>query len=40
MGGNVTMLIWLGKQYLDQKEQMETYSNEKITVTLPKEFGD
>lgn len=22
--GNVSMLIWLGKQYLDQKEQQET----------------
>jgi hypothetical protein len=27
MSGNVTMLIWLGKQYLGQKDQTETNNN-------------
>ncbi len=29
MSGNVTMLIWLGKQYLDQKDKQEFATDEK-----------
>ena len=32
MKGNVTMLIWLGKQYLDQRERVEETGEFKITV--------
>lgn len=41
MSGNVTMLIWLGKQYLNQTDNKETEINlpQKIIVKLPKEFG-
>lgn len=31
--GNVTMLIWLGKQYLDQTEKVEQKSEVKAEVT-------
>ena len=30
--GNVTMLIWLGKQYLDQKEQSQDTNEIKILL--------
>lgn len=30
--GNVTMLIWLGKQYLGQTEKTENVNMEKITI--------
>lgn len=30
--GNVTMLIWLGKQYLGQTEKVESNNLEKITI--------
>jgi len=32
MQGNVTMLIWLGKQYLGQTEKVEESGELKITV--------
>lgn len=32
MQGNVTMLIWLGKQYLGQAEKIEESGEYKITV--------
>jgi precorrin-6B methylase 2 len=33
IGGNVVMLIWLGKQYLDQKDKMEESGGLNINVT-------
>jgi len=30
LGGNVTMLIWLGKQHLDQKDKTEVDSSEAL----------
>ena len=30
--GNVTMLIWLGKQYLNQTDKVENTNMEKITI--------
>ena len=40
--GNVTMLIWLGKQYLDQRDSKEEDKPipDKITITLPGQFGN
>ncbi len=32
MKGNVTMLIWLGKQYLGQKEKIEAEGGLEITI--------
>ena len=42
MNGNVTMQIWLGKQYLDQKDRKDMTSNDQtlgmsITVESPDE---
>lgn len=34
MDGSVGMLIWLGKQYLDQKDQTETKIPEGIDLTI------
>lgn len=34
MDGNATMLIWLGKQYLDQKDQTETKIPEGIDINI------
>ena len=31
--GNVAMLIWLGKQYLDQKDRMEETGDYNLNVT-------
>ncbi len=31
MGGNITMLIWLGKQYLGQRDKREEIINANIT---------
>lgn len=31
--GNPTMLVWLGKQYLDQKDKAEVASTVNVTVT-------
>jgi len=38
LGGNTTMLIWLGKQYLEQTDKSETdnTNNDNVTIT----FGD
>ena len=33
LGGNVVMLIWLGKQYLDQKDRMEETGDYNLNVT-------
>lgn len=33
MSGNVTMLIWLGKQWLDQKEKVEENSTQEIKLS-------
>jgi len=33
LGGNVSMLIWLGKQYLDQKDRMEESGDYNLNVT-------
>lgn len=40
MSGNVTMLIWLGKQYLGQtdKQELETIMPDKITIKLPPDW--
>lgn len=35
MGGNVTMLIWLGKQHLDQKDKQEINQDTNLNVTGP-----
>lgn len=42
MGGNVTMQIWLGKQYLGQTDKQETEINlpQEIIIELPKSFED
>ena len=32
--GNIQMLIWLGKQFLDQKDQPEVTQNEPIKVII------
>lgn len=34
LGGNVTMLIWLGKQYLEQSDKIESKAIEDIIVSL------
>jgi DNA-binding CsgD family transcriptional regulator len=36
MSGNVTMLIWLGKQYLEQKDKMEESGDYELTVVRTK----
>lgn len=33
-GGNVTMLIWLGKQYLNQSEKQESNNIETVNITI------
>jgi len=33
LGGNVSMLIWLGKQYLEQKDKMEESGDYNLNVT-------
>lgn len=33
-GGNVTMQIWLGKQYLNQKEQQEVSNNNDTNMVV------
>ena len=40
LGGNVTMLIWLGKQYLGQKDKTETMLDTVKPITLAYNFGD
>ena len=32
--GNATMLIWLGKQYLDQKDKQEVDNKGAVPVTI------
>ena len=36
MSGNVTMLIWLGKQYLEQADKVEETGDYKIVVNRKK----
>lgn len=36
MGGNVTMLIWLGKNTLGQTDKQESTSIEKIQINIDK----
>ena len=36
MGGNVTMLIWLGKQYLEQADKVEETGDYRIVVNRKK----
>lgn len=33
MQGNVTMMIWLSKQYLDHKDKVETEQKQEITIS-------
>ena len=42
MSGNVTMQIWLGKQYLKQTDKQETEINlpQEIIIELPQSFND
>lgn len=42
MNGNVTMLIWLGKQYLGQVDKQETEVTlpQEIVIQLPPSFND
>jgi hypothetical protein len=34
MTGNVSMLIWLGKQYLEQSDKAEVERNDKIEISI------
>jgi hypothetical protein len=34
IGGNATLLIWLGKQELDQTDKMTQTITDEVTVTL------
>ena len=34
--GNTTMLIWMGKQYLGQRDKAELDRNDNVTVTIIK----
>ncbi|MCZ7616556.1 MAG: hypothetical protein M5T52_24095 [Ignavibacteriaceae bacterium] len=36
MGGNVSMLIWLGKQYLDQSEKVVETGDYQIMIKRKK----
>ncbi len=36
-GGNVTMMIWLSKQYLDHKDKVETETKQDIKVSYTDE---
>ena len=42
--GNATMLIWLGKQYLEQKDRQEVTHGERVEiveeVVFPKDSGN
>lgn len=40
MGGNVTMLIWLGKQHLEQSEKIEQHVNVLPTTTRVVSFDE
>jgi AraC-like DNA-binding protein len=39
MGGDRTMLIWLGKQYLNQKDKEEMQPDKKVEVTITKKYS-
>lgn len=36
LAGNVTMLVWLGKQYLGQSEKVETNDDTRVVSALDK----
>jgi len=38
LGGNPTMLIWLGKQYLEQKDKHDVEHSGNIAITFAKEL--
>lgn len=38
MDGNVSMQIWLGKQYLGQKDKQDIEHSGGVTLNFPKEF--
>ena len=38
--GNPTMQIWLGKQYLDQKDQIESKETKEIKIVIDREDED
>lgn len=40
MSGNVSMLIWLGKQYLGQSDKQEQTVTEKIEINIDKDDND
>lgn len=35
--GNTSMLIWLGKQYLEQKDKSESDNRQDLTLTIKRE---
>lgn len=37
LSGNTSMLIWLGKQYLEQKDKSESDNREDLTLTIKRE---
>jgi hypothetical protein len=38
LDGNVTMLIWLGKQYLEQKDKQDIEHSGNLSITFAKEL--
>lgn len=40
MGGNITMLIWLGKQYLEQSDKVDQKVETKDVTNESKELAD
>ena len=40
LSGNATMLIWLGKQYLEQKDKQEVVSNITMNNSLDDFYAD
>jgi len=40
MGGNTTMLLWLGKQYLGQSDKQETTLDSKIQINIDKDDSE
>lgn len=40
MGGNVALLIWLGKQYLGQSDKQDVLSNTNIQINISKEDNE
>lgn len=40
LGGNITMLIWLGKQYLNQSEKVDQKINQEDTQVFKLQWAD